>query len=158
MRPGHRASGPDPGNEILASSSGNQCRSSAQLSSAQRSAALGKARPWPSFFSVCICFTEALGLAIGVGLVYIAYRRTYAFQLQLKLHGSHLPHRFRRLPHSHRSCGFIPRGWPCRIGPPTRTTKSPVSGFMHLVVPTHFSNHRRKHLSPPCAVRVGIIR
>jgi len=82
MRPGHRASGPDPGNEILASSSGNQCRSSAQLSSAQRSAALGKARPWPSFFSVCICFTEALGLAIGVGLVYIAYRRTYAFQLQ----------------------------------------------------------------------------
>jgi hypothetical protein len=69
MRPGHQASGPDPGNEILASSSGNQCRSSAQLSSAQLSAKLGRGR---IFFSVCICFTEALGLAIGVGLVYIA--------------------------------------------------------------------------------------
>ncbi len=41
-----------------------------QLSSAQLSAALSKARPWSSYFSVCICFTEALGLAIG--LVYIA--------------------------------------------------------------------------------------
>ncbi len=65
MRLGHRASGPGPGNDKLASSSGNQCCSSAQLS-----AALGKARPWSSYFSVCICFTEALGLAIG--LVYIA--------------------------------------------------------------------------------------
>ena len=55
-------------NEKLASSSGkcgNQC-----CSSARRSAALGKARSWSSFFSVCICFTEASGLTLG--LVYIA--------------------------------------------------------------------------------------
>jgi hypothetical protein len=92
-------------NEKLASSSGkcgNQC-----CSSARRSAALGKARSWSSFFSVCLCFTEASGLTLG--LVYSTDELTL---FNFKPHGSHLPHCFRCLAYSRRSCGFIPRGWP----------------------------------------------
>ncbi len=106
MRPGHRLGA----SLVTRNWPETSVAAPAQLSPRQSR----KARPWLSFFSVCICFTEALGLAIG--LVYIAPTNLRFSTSSFKLHGSHLPHRFRRLAYSRRSCGFrvIPRGWSCR--------------------------------------------